>query len=311
MLYKIQRARSGVPLHGARPGWLKTWVCYEGAVRHLWSRYDVVRRTYYSWGFRWRCRRKVAGVKCSKSKSIKTGTWFRQSNLTFRELLLITYIVRRETARFTKEKYSLSSNTVADWSMFCRENMLVFMAGCSEKLSGPNKIVEIVESKFGRRKYHRRHPIKGQWVFGGVERDSSRTFLVPVPDRTADTLVAIIRDWIEPRTTVISDSWATYRNLESQGYTHRTVNHSIQFVDPDTGAHTNTTVKVARRQGSTTGAITTSTTSHSTCSRRGARSKGFTVPAISSPRRQHGLGHVRCAVFLWLPQLISTSSASG
>jgi hypothetical protein len=52
--------------------------------------------------------------------------------------------------------------------------------------------------------------------------------------------VAIIRDWIEPGTTVISDSWAAYRNLESQGFTHRTVNHSIHFVDPDTGAHTNT-----------------------------------------------------------------------
>jgi len=75
--------------------------------------------------------------------------------------------------------------------------MLVFMAGCSEKLGGPNKTVEIDESKFGRRKYQRGHPVKGQWVFGGVERESGRTFLAPVPDRTADTLVAIIRDWIE------------------------------------------------------------------------------------------------------------------
>ena len=77
-------------------------------------------------------------------------------------------------------------------------------------------------------------------MFGGVERESDRTFLVPVPDRTADTLVAIIRDWIEPGTTVISDSWAAYRNLESQGFTHRTINCSNHFIDPDTGAHTNT-----------------------------------------------------------------------
>ena len=125
----------------------------------------------------------------------------------------------------------------------------MFMAGCSEKLGGPNNIVEVAESKFGRRKYHRGHPVKGQWVFGGVERQSGRTFLVPVPDRTADTLVAIIRDWIEPGTTVITDSWAAYRNLESLGFTHRTVKHPIHFVDPDTGAHTNNRVHVARRQG--------------------------------------------------------------
>jgi len=124
--------------------------------------------------------------------------------------------------------------------MFCRETMLVFMAGYSEKLGGPNKIVEVDESKFGRRKYHRGHLVKDHWVFGGIERESGRTFLVPVPDRTTDTLVAIIRDWIEPGTTVISDCWFVYRNLESQGFTHRTVYHSIHFVDPDTGAHTNT-----------------------------------------------------------------------
>ena len=32
----------------------------------------------------WRCRWKVAGLKCSESRSNKTGSCFRQSNLTFR-----------------------------------------------------------------------------------------------------------------------------------------------------------------------------------------------------------------------------------
>jgi len=77
--------------------------------------------------------------------------------------------------------------------MFCRETMMVFMEGCSQKIGGPNNTIEIDKGKFGWQKYDKGHPIKGQWVFGGVEQWSGRTFLVPVPDRTADTL---IHDWI-------------------------------------------------------------------------------------------------------------------
>jgi transposase-like protein len=78
------------------------------------------------------------------------------------------------------------------------------------------------------------------WVFGGVERESSKTFLAAVPDRTTDTLMVVMDARIKPGTTVISDCWGAYRDLDTQGYTHRTVNHSIEFVDQRTNAHTNT-----------------------------------------------------------------------
>jgi hypothetical protein len=114
------------------------------------------------------------------------------------------------------------------------------MEGCSEKMGGPNKTVDIDESEFRRRKYHRGHPVMGQWVFGGVEHECGKTFLVLVPDRTADTMKAVIDACIEPGTTDISDCWAAYRDLDVQGYTHRTVNLGIGFVDQRAGAHVNT-----------------------------------------------------------------------
>jgi transposase-like protein len=118
--------------------------------------------------------------------------------------------------------------------------MLVYMESCSEKIGSPKKTLEMEESKFGRRKYHRGHPVKGHWVFGGVERESSKTFLIPVPDGNADTLMAVIDTWIEPGTTVITDCRGAYRNLDVEGYMHRTVNHSIGVVDERTGTNTNT-----------------------------------------------------------------------
>ena len=86
-------------------------------------------------GFRWRCQRRVAGVSCNKSASIKQGSWFQQSNLTLQEILLITHdIVCRETAHQIQKEYGLSDQTVADWGMFCREAMLVFFECCSVEI---------------------------------------------------------------------------------------------------------------------------------------------------------------------------------
>ena len=61
-----------------------------------------------------------------------------------------------------------------------------------------------------------------------------------VADRTANTLVSVISENILPGTTVISDCWKAYSSLNSEGFSHLTVNHSVNFVDPETGAHTNT-----------------------------------------------------------------------
>jgi hypothetical protein len=38
-------------------------------------------------------------------------------------------------------------------------------------------------------------------VTGGVQRKSGKTFLLPVLDRTAHTLMAVLRDWFEPGTS--------------------------------------------------------------------------------------------------------------
>ena len=110
----------------------------------------------------------------------------------------------------------------------------------SPLLGGPGKIVEIDESKFGKRKYNRGHLVEGQWVFGGVERENGNFFLVPVERRNRDTLIPIIQEWILPGTTIISDCWAPYNILDQLDYHHLTVNHSNNFVDPVTGACTNT-----------------------------------------------------------------------
>lgn len=68
--------------------------------------------------------------------------------------------------------------------------------------------------------------VKGQWVFGGGERGTGRTFLV-VLDRTTRTIRAIVKEWILRGTTVAGDHWLTYRALEEEGYSHDSKSFNI------------------------------------------------------------------------------------
>lgn len=101
-----------------------------------------------------------------------------------------------------------------------------------------NVIVEIDEAKVGKRKYNEGRIIKDQWVFGAIERVSGKMFIVPVKDRTSTTLFDIIYRRIARGSIIHSDSWCAYNNLNINGYSHFTVNHSRNFVDPQTGVHT-------------------------------------------------------------------------
>jgi len=49
--------------------------------------------------------------------------------------------------------------------------------------------------------------VEGQWVFGGVERDTGKCFLVPVENRSAETLMALIEHWILPGSIIIRNCW--------------------------------------------------------------------------------------------------------
>ncbi len=86
------------------------------------------------------------------------------------------------------------------------------------------------------------------WVFGMYERPQTeraeerrRCIFIPVPKRDAFTLLNIIYKHIAPGTLILSDCWAAYNEISKldKSFQHKTVNHSLNFVDPVTMAHTN------------------------------------------------------------------------
>ena len=137
----------------------------------------------------------------------------------------------------------LGSHTLVDYMNYFRNVCTEHFLKHPLKIGGPGKIVEIDETLLTRRKYNRGRVIEKQWCFGGIERGTNKCFVVPVERRDAATLLPLIRQYVVPGTTIVSDQWAAYTTIKDmrEGYQHETVNHSLHFIDPETGAYTNTT----------------------------------------------------------------------
>jgi ISXO2-like transposase domain len=109
------------------------------------------------------------------------------------------------------------------------------------QIGGIGHVVAIDESVLARRKpgNAQGRPVREQWVFGGVDLTTKQFFIELVPRRDEPTLTPIIQRNIVAGTTIWSDMWAAYNNLPAAGYPHQTVNHTLRYVDPVTGCHTN------------------------------------------------------------------------
>ena len=97
----------------------------------------------------WRCTNRKCTFKCS----VRKHSFFSGSHLSVDVIVQIIYFwTYKYPNHIVVHETRLSEKTIVDFFNFCREVCSVVLEEKSEAIGGPGKVVEIDESKFGKRK---------------------------------------------------------------------------------------------------------------------------------------------------------------
>jgi len=217
---------------------------------------------------------RLQGFEKENPENVEHPTTFMASpqarpntKITPREFIFIAYAFARnwtykEVKLYSRTEFSFSKPTWVDWNHYLRRVININRAFLP-KIGGVGVNVQITynESLFrGRRKNHvgrmlqgdwgrdaraqnYGNRIDGPWIVG--MRDSNRSVrLFFVRNRSAETLIPLIRAVVEPSSEIHTDGSYAYAGLGRAAwddgqlpFIHKIVNHSEEFVAPS-GAHT-------------------------------------------------------------------------
>ncbi|CAN8006469.1 unnamed protein product [Ixodes pacificus] len=138
----------------------------------------------------------------------------------------------------------MGNDVLCDWKNFIREAVADELAS-RPPLGGVGEVVQVDESLFRGNDHYRGTEDKSPWIVGLISDSAGELRLFEVKKRNRRTLHAIVARNVYPGTTVVTDKWKGYDGLwtvhNELGHmvlNHLTVNHRENFVDPETGAHT-------------------------------------------------------------------------
>uniref|UniRef100_A0AAF5I4H8 ISXO2-like transposase domain-containing protein n=1 Tax=Strongyloides stercoralis TaxID=6248 RepID=A0AAF5I4H8_STRER len=181
---------------------------------------------------RWRCYVKES----RKEIGIRIGTWFEGTKIPFKTAIFFIYCWSYEmvSVDFCKRELEMNHNTVVDWGSYFREVCLFMEKKCQSIIGRKGFTVEVDETLFTRRKNHCGRMLTQQWCFGRICCETKECFVRPVPNRSSNTLIEVLRRRRE------------YSQVAEPGYEHLKVNHKYNFVDQLTNAHTQNIKRVWR-----------------------------------------------------------------
>jgi hypothetical protein len=180
----------------------------------------LTRAPTYKLNFAFRCR-DCKQAKRQGRQQMETwinplhNTWFERAKLSFLDVMRVTHaFVLNFPIFILEDQTGIDDETLIDWYSVCREVCTEFAT--QRRIGGAGHIVEIDEHLLVTPKYHRGHALVNQaeWVWGAYDRTTGEIVLVRLPDRTDDTLLLCITNYINEHSLIFSDGWLRRRSNE-------------------------------------------------------------------------------------------------
>ncbi|CAL4120772.1 unnamed protein product [Meganyctiphanes norvegica] len=185
----------------------------------------------------WRCQRqhskgKQKKKRCNFSMSDNRGSFLENSHLkSWKVLMFINIWLRKHFSQAsTIDNLDINSATSVAWGSSCSE-ITQFWFNNQKPIGGENIVVEIDEILVVE-KMERGKCGKKIRLFGGIEHESKKCFVVPfvqendtsvqLQKHNSSTLISLIKKYIVQNSILYSDKWKAY-SLNKEGYIHKIV----------------------------------------------------------------------------------------
>lgn len=195
-------------------------------------------------GYAFRCMNKICVIGYKKYYSIRLGSFLDEFTISLPNCILILWKwMNGCTQENILGEVTVSKVTLIKFIARLRDRCELYFIVNPMRLGGDGIVCQVDESLFRHKpKYHvGRCTNREIWVFGIADTTftPAKVFLSIVENRKSSTLIPIIESICRPGTIIHSDQWSSYRSLSNNiRFTHHTVNHSRNFVDPIYGIHT-------------------------------------------------------------------------
>lgn len=176
---------------------------------------------------------------CAHQVYPTAGTPFDRTRTSLRDwfyvMFLFTTTRNGVAAKRVQREIGVTYKTA--WRMCDQIRKYMSELDSDDPIGGEGETVEIDEAMIGGKgKRHTYHQTK-KVVIGMMERGGELVTRVVESTKKAH-LLPQVQSFVLPGTEIHTDECSSYRSLHTLGYTHKKVNHRVEYVSPE-GAHVN------------------------------------------------------------------------